>query len=36
MTRAEARESTSRSGGRFGWMRRVLTEIGTHRAQELG
>jgi len=36
LTRDEARETTSRSGGRFGWMRRVLTEIGTHRAQELG
>lgn len=36
LTRAEARETTSKSGGRFGWMRRVLTEIGTHRAQELG
>lgn len=36
MSRAEARATTSKSGGRFGWMRRVLTEIGTHRAQELG
>jgi long-chain acyl-CoA synthetase len=36
LSRAEARATTSKSGGRFGWMRRVLTEIGTHRAQELG
>jgi len=29
-------EGTASNGSRFGWLRRVLTEVGRHRARELG